>query len=121
MKTNNYTLFLFLIICSNVFTQTKFEPKDGECLFFIGQDMGATGGLNNYTDGYCDHFDVPTGFTVYTNFSPGGESFGFYAKGNDGIKTKANWGAGDTCAQCYIDDDDYKNSVIAIGLSLVEH
>tara|TARA_R110000868_G_scaffold52135_3_gene164932 strand:+ start:58 stop:423 length:366 start_codon:yes stop_codon:yes gene_type:complete len=121
MKTNNYTLFLFLIICSNVFTQTKFEPKDGECLFFIGQDMGATGGLNNYTDGYCDHFDVPTGFTVYTNFSPGGESFGFYAKGNDGIKTKANWGAGDTCAQCYIDDDDYKNSVIAIGLSLVGH
>lgn len=121
MKTPILTTLLLLSICLNYYAQAKFEPKDGDCLFFIGQDMGATGGLNNYTNGYCDHFEVPAGFTVYTSFSPGGESYGFYNKGNDGIKTKANWGSGDTCAQCYIDDDDYKHSVLAIGLSMVNH
>jgi len=102
-------------------SRAKFEPADGSCLFFIGQDMEATGGLDNYRNGYCDHFDVPSGFTVYTNFSPGGESFGFIGKGNDGIKTIANWGAGDCCAQCYINDEDYKYCIIAIGLSMVDH
>lgn len=102
-------------------TRAKFEPADGECLFFIGQDMGATGGLDEYSDGYCDYFDVPAGFTAYTNFSPGGESFGFFGKGNDGIKTKANWGSGDNCVQCYMEDPDYAHSIVAIGLSMVNN
>lgn len=100
---------------------TKFEPADGEVLFFIGQDMGATGALPGYGEGYGDHFAVPAGFTTYTNLSPGGESFGFYAKGNDGLTETANWGSGDYCAQCYLNDPDYRYSVMAIGLSLVGH
>jgi len=99
----------------------KFEPPNGQFLFFIGQDLGAIGGLDQYKDGYCDNFDVPTGFTTYTNFSPGGESFGFTARGNDGIKSKANWGAGDNCARCVIDDPDFQYSLVSIGLSLVDH
>jgi len=79
--------------------KAKFEPDDGKALFFIGQDMGATGGLDNNTNGYSDHFGVPSGFTVYTNLSPGDNVFGLEQKGIDGIKTKANWGAGDSCAQ----------------------
>ena len=109
---------------SNNNTQTvraKFEPADGECLFFIGQDLRAIGGLDSYNDGYCDHFDMPVGLTVYTGFSPGTESFGYIQKGNDGIKTVANWGAEDNCAQYYIDDEDFKHSIIAIGLSMVDH
>jgi hypothetical protein len=102
-------------------TRAKFEPADGEVLFFIGQDMGATGALDGYDQGYCDHFDVPAGFTVYTNLSPGGESYGFYAKGNDGLTEKANWGSGDCCAQCYLDDGDYQHSIMAIGLAMVGH
>lgn len=35
-------------------TLAKFKPPDSTCLFFISQDMGATGGL----DGYCDYFDT---------------------------------------------------------------
>ena len=99
----------------------KFEPENGKCIFFIGQDLGAIGGLDSYNDGYCDYFDVPAGVTVYTNFSPGDESFGYYNKGNDGIKNIANWGAGDNCAQYYVDDANFKNSAISIGLSLVNH
>ncbi|WP_339918097.1 1,4-beta-xylanase [Yeosuana marina] len=102
-------------------TMAKFEPADGECLFFIGQDLRAVGGLDNYTDGYCDHFDVPAGVTVYTGFSSGAESFGYIQKGNDGIKTVANWGAEDNCAQYYLDDADFNHSMIAIGLSLVDN
>ncbi len=97
----------------------KFEPGDNACLFFIGQDLRAVGGLDDYTDGYCDHFDVPAGITVYTGFAKGSMSYGYMQKGNDGIKTVANWGAEDNCAQYYIDDTDFKHSMIAIGLSLV--
>lgn len=99
----------------------KFEPQKGEVLFFIGQDLEAVGGFPAYNDGYVDTFDVPIGVTVYTNLSPGDESFGYYCKGLDGIKTKANWGAGDTSAQHYIDNPKFINSIISIGLSLVNH
>lgn len=99
----------------------KFEPADGQYLFFIGQDMNAIGGLDKYNDGYCDYFDTPAGFTTYTNLSPGGQSFGYRNRGNDGLKSISNWGAGDVCAQCIIDDSDFKNSIISIGLSLVNH
>ncbi len=86
---------------------SKFEPTEGKYLFFIGQDMGAIGGLDNYTNGYCDNFDIPTGFTLYTNTR------------NEGIETIFNWGAGDNCAQCILEDSDFKNSLVSIGLSLV--
>ena len=102
-------------------TLAKFEPSDGKCLFFIGQDLEATGGLDGYTNGYCDFFETPSGVTVYTNLSPGGESYGHFNKGLDGLKTKANWGAGDYYADYYMEDSTYKNSVLAIGLSIVNH
>jgi hypothetical protein len=107
---------------SNIKTESvkaKFEPGDGECLFFIGQDMRAIGGLENYSDGYCDHFEVPAGITLYTGFAKGTASYGYIQKGNDGIKTIANWGAEDSSVQCYIDDADFKHSMISVGLSLV--
>jgi hypothetical protein len=102
-------------------TAQKFEPEDGKCLVFIGQDLEATGGLTNYNKGYTDYFKTPAGITIYTNLSPGNESYGYYNKGLDGIKTKANWGAGDSWANLYIQDSTYKNSAIAIGLSFVNH
>lgn len=128
-----YIIFLLLCSCTvkkdfaikssnpSKVIKAKFEPDYGKCLFFIGQDLKATGGLDNYKDGYCDHFEMPGGVTIYTSFSPGSESYGYIQKGNDGIKTVANWGAEDNCGQCYLDDEDYKNSILAIGLSMVNH
>lgn len=101
--------------------KNKFEPKKGEVLFFIGQDLEAVGGFKDYNEGYLDTFNIPLGVTLYTNLSPGDESFGYHTKGLDGIKTKANWGAGDTSAQYYIDDPKFKNVMLSIGLSLVNH
>ena len=99
----------------------KFAPRDSQCLVFVGQDLSATGGLDEYTDGYSDHFSTPAGITVYTNLSPGDESYGYYNKGLDGLTEKANWGAGDCWADAYLQDSTYGHSVIAIGLSLVNH
>ena len=101
--------------------RAKFEPEEGQCLFFIGQDMHAIGGLAEYNEGYCDHFDIPAGITLYTNFSPGTNSYGYINKGNDGIEQIANWGAGDSCAQCYLDSPGFEHSLLSIGLSFVDH
>lgn len=65
----------------------KFEPPAGSCLVFIGQDLGSVGGLEDYNDGYFDHFPPAAGITTYTNLSPGGESYGYYFRGLDGLKT----------------------------------
>jgi len=99
----------------------KFAPPNGQCLVFIGQDLEAVGGLPNYSNGYCDYFDMPAGVTFYNNFSPGDESFGYYNRGNDGITQIDNWGAGDSCGQCYLEDSKFKNTAFSIGLSLVNH
>ena len=118
MKNKTLSLIIILLL-GNVVLAQKFEPKNGKCLVFIGQDLEATGGLDKYKDGYADYFEIPAGVTVYTNLSPGNESFGYFNKGLDGIKTKANWGAGDSWADLYLQDSTYQNSAIAIGLSFV--
>jgi len=96
----------------------KFEPPQGTCLVFIGQDMEAVGGLEGY-QGYCDRFSAPAGITVYTNLSPGTNSFGHTNVGLDGLTTTANWGSGDSCAACYLEDDTFNESMLSIGLSMV--
>ncbi|MFK8101876.1 MAG: glycoside hydrolase family 26 protein [Saprospiraceae bacterium] len=113
--------FLLFLFPSNLTLAQKFEPPNGKCLVFIGQDLTATGGLDNYQNGYTDHFDTPAGVTIYTNLSPGNQSYSHSNKGLDGLKTKANWGAGDSWATLYLEDSTYQNSVIAIGLSFVNN
>ena len=122
-----YTLILLFCIPTLLSSQNnnqelaKFEPPQGQCLVFIGQNLKAVGGLDGYTNGYSNFFDTPAGVTVYTNLSPGSESFGFFNKGLDGLSTTANWGAGDSNAQSYLEDPNYHHVAIAIGLSMVDH
>src|SRR5690242_5900618 len=59
----------------------KFEPADGKVLVFAGQELQAIGGLPDYHDGYFDHFPPAAGFTMYTNFLPGTNSYGHTMKG----------------------------------------
>lgn len=101
--------------------KNKFEPKDGKVLVFVGQDLEALGGIKQYKNGYLDYFETPAGITLYSNLSPGDQSYTLLLEGLDGLKTKANWGAGDTCAQYFIDDEQYNNTMLAIGLSMVNH
>ena len=117
-------ILMFLALVGNSQNKNslaKFEPEDGKILFFIGQDLEAVGGLKKYSDGYCDYFDMPAGITFYSNLSPGDESFGYYNKGNDGLKTKGNWGAGDSCGDYYLNNEKFNNALFSIGLSIVNH
>ena len=101
--------------------RAKFEPEDGKCILFVGQDLASIGGLDEYDEGYYDNFDAPGGFTMYTTFMPGSEEFGFTYKGLDGIFTTDNWGDNDSNMSMQLADEDFKNSVLAIGLKMVDH
>ncbi len=98
----------------------KFESKDG-VLLFVGQELEAVGGLENYKDGYLDHFPKPAGWTTYTSISPGEYSFGHRFEGLDGLWETANWGDSDYNAHLQHQDSDYSNMVMSIGLSFINH
>lgn len=91
------------------FGKAKFEPPEGQKLLIIGQDANSVGGLPQYYNGYVDHLETPAGITTYTSI----ESL-------TGLTEVTNWGAGDICAQCYVDDPSFDNSVLVIGLYLVD-
>ena len=99
----------------------KFEPPDGKCLLFIGQELTAIGGLDEYSDGYFDHFKTPAGFTMYTGFSPGDTSFGHVHKGLDGVYSTDNWGDSPSNMSLQLADEDFKHCALAIGLWMVNH
>lgn len=85
----------------------KFEPEDGKVLVFAGQTLTAVGGLDDYDDGYVDHFKMPAGITGYTGLPH-----------LPGLTMTSNWGADDNNLSLYLKDDDFNNSVLSIALSL---
>ncbi|WP_216639023.1 glycoside hydrolase family 26 protein [Flammeovirga sp. SJP92] len=100
----------------------KYEPEDGKVLVFIGQEITALGGLDEYNDGYLDHFEErPAGFTSYSFLTPGDTTFGFVHKGLDGIFSTDNWGDSVYNASLQLADPDYDNMMLAIGLGMVNH
>lgn len=90
----------------------KYEPENDKCLVFIGQDLGAVGGLEKYNEGYCDHFPTPAGITVYLGL--GGDD-GRVA----GLYDTDNWGSGDCCANLYPQSGKFDKVNIAVGLAIV--
>ncbi len=98
----------------------KFEPPD-QCLVFVGQSLSAIGGLEEFSDGYLDHFPKPAGFTMYTNLRPGDKSFGHTYDGNDGLTETDDWGDGPSNMSLQIGDSDFDGMALAIGLELVNH
>ena len=96
----------------------KFEPKDGQCIVFVGQELEAVGGLEEYNDGYYDHFPAAGGFTMYTDLMPDSSSFGFVHGGLDGLMTTDDWGDSPSNMSLQIADEDFNNSALAIGLDM---
>ncbi|TMU55147.1 glycoside hydrolase family 26 protein [Flagellimonas algicola] len=99
----------------------KFEPKDGEVLLFVGQELEAVGGLEAFNDGYLDHFDRPAGWTTYSNINPGENSFGRTQEGLDGLFDTHDWGDNDYNATMQLNSPNYENMALAIGLQFVNH
>lgn len=113
--------FSFILVVSLSHAQkipAQFEPKNGKVLVFSGQELTAIGGLRHYDDGYFDHFPAPAGFTMYTNFLPGVNSFGHVQKGLDGLTTTDDWGDGPSNMSLQINSPAFRNSCLAIGLDI---
>lgn len=85
----------------------KFEPENGKVLVFVGQTLTAVGGLDNYSDGYVDYFQMPAGITGYTGIP--------YLPG---LTATSNWGADDNNLSLYLKDPDFDNSALSIAISL---
>jgi len=106
---------------TEVSSLSKYEPEDGKCLLFVGQEMEAIGGLEDYNDGYLDHFKTPGGFTMYVKIRPGDEEFGFTYTGLNGIFDSDDWGDSPSHLARQIADPDFDNMALAIGLEMVNH
>ncbi|MFM7023402.1 MAG: PKD domain-containing protein [Flavobacteriales bacterium] len=91
----------------------KFEPAPGKALLIIGQDLDAVGGLANRTNGYIEKVVGST-----TGIFPGGVTTYTDLTYNLGLYNETDYGAGPLRAQSYIEDPDFNNSVISIGLDL---
>ncbi len=102
--------------------QARFEPKDGEVLVFVGQELEAIGGLEEFNNGYLDHFRIPAGWTAYTSLMPGDSvTFNAGLKGLDGVWTTDTWGDGYSNMSLQAADDDFKHMTLAIGLAMVNN
>lgn len=113
--TLSFLSILFLLsITIHTEAQNKFTPPPGKVLLIIGQDCDAIGGLGNYKNGYVegvvgtDKSIFPAGIANYTSLW-----------NLTGIWSPAEYGAGPMFADAFIQDQDFKNSVITIGLDLV--
>ena len=83
--------YLAIVLCAIACTNkkssvnyAKFEPEDGKCLVFIGQDMEAIGGIEG-KEGYVNFFGTPAGITIYTNIRPGDVSYGILTRDLTGL------------------------------------
>lgn len=115
-------MVLCILCCSRygMSADGKFEPQDGKCLVFVGQELEAVGGVDGF-DGYIDHFGTPAGITIYTNLRPGDVSYGYTYKGLDGLSFESDWGAGICHADKQLASPSMSGCDVAIGLELVNH
>lgn len=91
----------------------KYEPADGKVILFVGQELESIGGTDNYKDGYFDYFPAAGGFTQYTSLQSGQVFMGL-----QGLTTLSDWGDGPENMSIPINDPDFKNSCLAIGLDM---
>ena len=125
-----FTLFIVLSSCNDrpetsgtktardSLRLTKFEPANGKVILFTGQELESIGGTDQFTDGYFDHYPAAGGFTQYTDFLTGFNSFGFVHKGLDGLTTIDNWGDGPENMSVTVAASSLKKSCLAIGLDI---
>lgn len=105
------SLVLFVVSCVSTdkmaTRDNNYLPPEGKTWMVLGQDLGAVGGLDDYNQGYVDYIGIPAGVTTYT-----------HVKDLAGLNEKANWGSGDVKAKYYLEDEDFSDAMIFIGLSL---
>lgn len=113
------SLLLIFYFSISVSKAQKYLPPTGKTMLIIGQDLAS---INNYvTSGY---FPTPTGVTAYVDFYNLANPTAYFPFGGLGEKLDGttapdiDWGAGPLNARNAA--LGYPNSVLSIGLSLVE-
>lgn len=82
---------------------------DGKTSLFMGQELGAVGGFpDDHDQGYADYVGMPAGVTIYTDLR-----FPF------SLQQRVNFGSGDLCGPCYLDNPAFDGAMLAIGLYMV--
>lgn len=111
-NTLSILFLLFSISTLSTYAQKAlYEPiEKDKVLLIIGQDLGAIGGFSKpNNDGYVDHIELtPGGITSYTSLPTLG-----------GLKQSTNYGCGDIDAKAIIQNKKFDNSVLVLGLYLV--
>lgn len=99
-----------------------FEPKDDRVLVVAGQNLSATNAYYALSrDGVVPR---PAGFTDYVSYQVGNQYPKFapdYPQkylGNDGLLTVTNWGSGEQCTDCLLQNPEFGEAVVAIGMYL---
>lgn len=81
----------------------------GKTSLLLGQELGAVGGFpGDHDQGYVDYVGVPAGVTIYTDLQ-----FPF------SLQQRVNFGSGDLCGPCYLDNPTFDGTTMAIGLYMV--
>jgi hypothetical protein len=81
----------------------------GKTSLFMGQELGAVGGFpGDHDQGYVDYVGMPAGVTIYTDLR-----FPF------SLQQRVNFGSGDLCGPCYLDNPAFDGAMLAIGLYMV--
>ncbi len=82
---------------------------DGKTTLFMGQELGAVGGFpGDHDQGYVDYVGMPSGVTTYADL-----------RFTSWLRVRYNVGSGDLCSQCYVDNDAFDGTMLALGLYLV--
>ena len=99
---------------------SRFEPNDDRVLVVAGQTLAATRAYYQLSeDGIVPS---PAGFTDYISYQVGNQYPKFapdYPQaylGNDGLLSATNWGGGEQCTDCLLQEPGFEQAVVAIGM-----
>ncbi|WP_160151512.1 hypothetical protein [Microbulbifer sp. ALW1] len=101
-------------------THTRYEPRDGRILVVAGQNLAATRAYYQLAD--QNILPRPAGFTDYISYQVGNQYPDFapdYPQnylGNDGLLKATNWGGGEQCTDCLLQEPGFDEAVVAIGM-----
>ena len=108
---------LVLLSASTFALGSKYAPADGRILVFAGQSPRATRDYWSLANtpraaGFSDYISYKVG-QPYCDTAPDAPR---RFRGNDGLLVATNWGSGDQCVACLLEQPGFEHSLVNIGL-----
>ena len=99
----------------------KFEPPENGRLLFIGNNLEDLGGIEDYKNGYLNHFPTPSGIATNIKIRTGDREFGYLHGPLSGLSQTADWGTGPHNMSKYMAEYDLINCAISLGIDFAGH